>query len=165
MPSPGLAASIEDMRRLRWFLILGVVLAGCYKAASSSTSDTTREVRDHSRVGCLDVSVDRHSDLGTTAIVTFAFENRCGQPARVDLAWAQVIGRTAEGAELALIPTKREAAVTVGAHEQAEATLAYPNPAAPAPLGQLCVDIASLAQQTPARWRCFGNPEAVALRE
>ena len=148
------------MRRLRWFVVLGVVLAGCYKAASSSTSDTTREVRA-SRVGCLDVAVDRRTDLGTTAIVSYAFENRCGQTAQIDLGWAQVIGRTAEGVELALIPTKKQAAVTVGAHEQAEATLAYPAPTA---IGQLCVDVASLAQQTPAQWRCFGNPEAVAAR-
>jgi hypothetical protein len=152
------------MRRLRWIVALGVVLAGCYKAASSSTSDTTREVRERSRVGCLDVAVDRRTDLGTTAIVSYAFENRCGQPAQVDLAWAQVIGRTAEGVELALIPTKQTSSVTIGAHEQAETTLAYPNPAAPAMIGQLCVDVASLAQQTPAVWRCFGNPEAVASR-
>ena len=52
----------------------------------------------------------------------------------------------------------------IDAHAASEATLAYVNPAAPAPIGQLCVDIASLAQQTPAQWRCFGNPEAVAQR-
>jgi hypothetical protein len=152
------------MRRVRWIVVLGVVLAGCYKAASSKTTDTTREMREASRVGCLDVAVDRRTDLGTTAIVSYAFENRCGQAAEVDLGWAQVIGRTAEGAELALIPTKQVAPVMVGAHEQSQTTLAYQNPAAPAPIGQLCVDIASLAQQTPAQWRCFGNPEAVASR-
>lgn len=149
------------MRHLRWVVVLGVVLAGCYKAASSSTTDTTREVRDRSRVGCLDVAVDRRTDLGTTAIVSYSVENRCGQPTHVDLGWAQVIGRTAEGAELALVPTKQESSLTVGAHEQTETTLAYPAPTA---IGQLCVDIASLAQQTPAQWRCFGNPEAVATR-
>lgn len=156
------------MRRLRSIVVFGVVtggvLAGCYNAASSSTTDTTREVRERSRVGCLDVAVDRRTDLGTTAIVSYALENRCAQPAHVDLGWAQVIGRTAEGAEVALIPTKQAATVTVGAHEQTETTLAYPNPAAPTVIGQLCVDIASLAQQTPAQWRCFGNPEAVATR-
>ncbi|MBL9012601.1 MAG: hypothetical protein JNL83_00400 [Myxococcales bacterium] len=153
------------MWRVRTIVTFGVVLVGvltgCYKAASSKTSDTTREMREASRVGCLDIAVDRRTDLGTTAIVSYAFENRCGQPARVDLGWAQVIGRTAEGAELALIPTKQISAVTVGAHEQTEATLAYPAPTA---IGQLCVDVASLAQQTPAQWRCFGNPEAVASR-
>ena len=152
------------MRRVRTFVAFGVVLVGvltgCYKAASSKTSDTAREVRA-SRVGCLDVAVDRRTDLGTTAIVSYAFENRCGTTETVDLGWAQVIGRTADGAELALIPTKKEAAVTVGAHEQTQTTVAYPSPAA---IGQLCVDIASLAQQTPAQWRCFGNPEAVASR-
>ena len=37
--------------------------------------------------------------------------------------------------------------LTIEAHASSEATLAYVNPAAPAPIGQLCVDIASLAQQ------------------
>jgi hypothetical protein len=75
-----------------------------------------------------------------------------------------VIGRTAEGTELALVPTNKESAITVGPHGTGETTLAYPNPASPSPLGQLCIDVASLAQQTPAQWRCYGNPEAVAVR-
>jgi hypothetical protein len=148
------------MRHVRWALVVGVVLAGCaYKAASSN--DTTREVRDRSRVGCLDVGVDRHHDLGTTAVVSYSIENRCGEAANVDLGWAQVIGRTSEGAEIALVPTKHQSSVVVAPHGSGETTLKYP---APAPIGQLCVDIASLAQQTPAQWRCFGNPEAVASR-
>ncbi len=148
------------MRHVRWVLVVGVVLAGCaYKAASSN--DTTREVRDRSRVGCLDVGVDRHHDLGNTAVVSYSIENRCGETANVDLGWAQVIGRTSEGAEIALVPTNKDSAVAVAPHTTGETTLKYP---APAPIGQLCVDIASLAQQTPAQWRCFGNPEAVASR-
>jgi hypothetical protein len=151
------------MRRMRWVLVIGVVLAGCaYKAASSN--DTTREVRDRSRVGCLEVGIDRHRDLGNTAVVSYSFENHCGDAANVDIGWAQVIGRTAEGSEIALVPTKKESAVVVAPHGTGETTLVYLNPAAPAPIGQLCVDIASLAQQTPAQWRCFGNPEAVATR-
>lgn len=149
------------MRRLRWVIVVGVVLAGCaYKAASSS--DTAREATvDRNRVGCLDVGVDRRGDLGNAAVVRYAFENHCAEPANIDLGWASVIGRTAEGAELALIPTSKESAVTIEPHGTGETTLAY---AAPAPIGQLCVDVASLAQQTPARWRCFGNREAVASR-
>ncbi len=152
--------------RMRWvvavFLVLAV-LAGCAVKAASS-NDTTREVTDRSRVGCLDVGVDRRTDLGTTAVVRFAFENHCAQRTTVDLGWATVIGRTADGAELAMVPTRKESVVTIEAHDSGETTLAYQNPAAPAPIGQLCVDVASLAQQTPAQWRCFGNPEAVATR-
>lgn len=148
------------MRHVRWVPVVGVVLAGCaYKAASSN--DTTREVRDRSRVGCLDVGVDRHRDLGNAAVVSYSIENRCGETANVDLGWAQVIGRTSEGAEIALVPTSKQSAVAVAPHTTGETTLAYP---APTTIGQLCVDIASLAQQTPAQWRCFGNPEAVASR-
>ncbi|MBA3465673.1 MAG: hypothetical protein H0T46_37420 [Deltaproteobacteria bacterium] len=148
------------MRRMQWVLVVGVVLAGCaYKAASSN--ETTREVRDRSRVGCLDVGVDRHRDLGNTAVVSYSIENHCGQMQKIDLGWAQVIGRTAEGNEVALVPAKKESSVAVAPHATGETTLAYP---APAPIGQLCIDIASLAQQAPAQWRCFGNPEPVALR-
>ncbi len=149
--------------RMRWVLVVVAVLAGCAVKAASS-SDTTKEVTERSRVGCLEVGVDRRSDLGTAAVMRFAFENHCTQPRSVDLGWVSVIGRTAEGAELALVPTKQESAVTIEGHASGEITLAYLNPAAPAPIGQLCVDIASLAQQTPAQWRCFGNPEAVATR-
>lgn len=144
---------------MRWVVVAVAVLAGCaYKAASSS--ETTREVTSE-RVGCLDVGIDRRGDLGNAAVVRYAFENHCAQPASVDLAWASVIGRTAEGAEIALVPTHKQSQVTIAAHGSAETTLAYP---APAPIGQLCVDVASLAQQTPTQWRCFGDPEAVASR-
>jgi hypothetical protein len=146
--------------RMRWVLVVAAVLAGCaYKAASSN--DTTREVKDRSRVGCLEIGVDRRTDLGNSAVVRYAFENHCAQPANVDIGWANVIGRTAEGNELALLPAKKDSSVTIAGHGEGETTLAYP---APTSIGQLCVDINSLAQQTPAVWRCFGNPEAVALR-
>lgn len=146
--------------RLRWVLVVAAVLAGCaYKAASSN--ETTPERKDRSLVGCLEIGVDRRSDLGNAAVVRYAFENHCGTPANVDLAWANVIGRTALGNELALVPAKHESGVTIAPHGEGETTLAYP---APTPIGQLCVDVNSLAQKTPAVWRCFGNPEAVALR-
>ena len=147
--------------RMRWVVVVAAaVLAGCaYKAASSS--DTSREIKDRSRVGCLEIGVDRRTDLGNSAVVRYAFENHCAQPTSVDLGWANVIGRTAEGNELALMPAKKDSSVTIDAHGEGETTLAYP---APTSIGQLCVDINSLAQQTPAVWRCFGNPEAVAVR-
>lgn len=145
--------------RTRWVLVVAAaVLAGCaYKAASSS--DTSREIRDRSRVGCLEIGVDRRTDLGNSAIVRYAFENHCAQPTSVDIGWATVIGRTAEGNELALMPARIDGSVTIEPHGAGETTLAYP---APTPIGQLCVDINSLVQKTPAVWRCFGNPEAVA---
>ncbi|CAN5905589.1 hypothetical protein BH11MYX3_BH11MYX3_21830 [soil metagenome] len=149
--------------RMRWILVVVAVLAGCAVKAASS-SDTTKQVTERSRVGCLEIEVDRRTDLGPAAVMRFAFENHCAQTMSVDLGWASVIGRTADGAEVALVPAKKESAVTIEGHASGETTLAYGNPAAPAPIGQLCVDIASLAQQTPAQWRCFGNPEAVATR-
>lgn len=151
------------MRRVAVVIVVLGVLAGCAVKAASS-SDTTQKVAERSRVGCLEVGVDRRGDLGAAAVVRFAFENHCAQATAVDLGWASVIGRTSEGAELALVPTRKESILRIAPHATGETTLAYPNPAAPAPIGQLCVDIASLAQQTPAQWRCFGNPEAVAAR-
>jgi len=146
---------------MRWALLVVAILAGCAYKAGSAT-ETTREVTaERTTVGCLEVAVDRRHDLGTTAVVRYAFENRCAERATVDLGWAQVIGRTADGAELALVPTHAAGVVTIDPHTTGEAALAYP---APDTIGQLCVDVASLAQQTPAQWRCFGNPEAVASR-
>ena len=151
------------MRRVAIVVVVLGVLAGCAVKAASS-NEPTRPVSERSRVGCLDVGVDRRGDLGAAAVVRFAFENHCAQATAVELGWASVIGRTADGVELALIPAHKDSSLTIEAHASSEATLAYVNPAAPAPIGQLCVDIASLAQQTPAQWRCFGNPEAVAQR-
>jgi len=149
--------------RARFLVVVAAVLAGCaYKAASKTTEPNERTGRvDRSTIGCLEVGVDRRSDLGDAAVVRYAFANHCPSAAQVDLAWAQVIGRTADGAELALVPTKRASEIVVAPDGEAEATLLYPSTTA---IGQLCVDVASLAQQTPARWRCFGNPEAIALR-
>lgn len=155
---------------MRFALVVAVILAGCaYKAASST--ETTREVTSErpasrpTRVGCLEIGVDRRGDLGMAAVVHYAVDNHCEQAASVDLGWASVIGRTAEGAELALVPAHVEIALEVPAHGSRETAVAYPTPA---PIGQLCVDVSTLAprdhEAVSARWRCFGNPEAVASR-
>ena len=99
-------------------------------------------------------------------VVRYAVANHCARPVTVDLAWASVIGRTAEGAELALVPASASSATlaTIAPAGEHEATIAY---ASPASIGQLCVDVATIGstpEAVAATWRCFGNVISVTMR-
>ena len=160
-------------RVMRWAMLVVAVLAGCgaYKVASSppTASASPREKPDttsRTEVGCVEVGVDRRGDRELAPVVRYAVENRCARPVTVDLAFASVIGRTAEGTELALVPASASVAMTTtiapaGVHET---TVAYESPAS---IGQLCVDVASVASMpdaVKATWRCFGNVISVTMR-
>lgn len=109
-------------------------------------------------VGCLDVGIARRSDLdGTDAVVAYQFGNRCAEPAVVDLATANVVGRTADGQEVALAPydPKHEVrSLEVDGRWMGKEVLAYPSKVA---LVQVCVDAASIAHRPDAQWICFGG--------
>src|SRR5690606_3122588 len=114
-------------------------------------------------VGCLDLAIERQPDHGSSAVLGYTFGNRCDRPATVDLAWVHVIGLTAEGAEIALTPYDPAGelrALKIDGRLVGREAIAYP---APAPLGQVCVDVASIAQHKPARWLCFGSHESIAM--
>lgn len=114
-------------------------------------------------IGCLDVTIGRRADHGDWPVLEYAFGNRCDHAVVVDLAWTQVVGRTADGAEVALVPYDPKAEIRVlklDGRSQGTEALAYP---AEVSLGQVCVDAASIAQQKPARWVCLGNTFAVAM--
>lgn len=155
-------------------MLVVAVLAGCgaYKVASSPASASAAsatasgEVDTTSRteVGCVEVGIDRRGDRELGPVVRYAVENHCTRPIAVDLAWASVIGRTAEGSELALVPTvdgTRTLVPPTGSHE---ATITY---RASASIGQLCVDVTTIAstpEMIDATWRCFGNVISVTMR-
>jgi hypothetical protein len=155
---------------MRWAMLVVAVLAGCgaYKVASApqtASASTPQDTTSRTEVGCIEVGIDRRGDRELSPVVRYAVENRCGRPITVDLAWASVIGRTAEGAEMALVPAQTTATsatiVPSGVHE---ATVAY---ASPASIGQLCVDVTSIASSPDAidaKWRCFGNVISVTMR-
>jgi len=114
-------------------------------------------------VGCLDLAIERRPDHGSSAVLGYTFGNRCDRPAVVDLAWVNVIGRTSDGAEIALTPydPKSELRVLqIDGRLVGHEAIAYP---APESLGQVCVDVASIAQQAPAQWLCFGNHDSIAM--
>jgi hypothetical protein len=148
-------------RRLALILGIALAIAACaYKPASPQTPSQDF-VGQRTQVGCVDIAVERHVDRPSGAVLGYTFGNRCDHPAVIDLAWGTVIGRTANGAEVALIPDDPEAgAIHLDANQAGSRSIAYPSQDS---VGQLCVDVASLAQQKPAQWLCFGNPEAVAM--
>jgi hypothetical protein len=139
-----------------------LIVACAYKPGSFA-HNTHSFTGQRATVGCLDISVERRTDVGDWPVLDYTFGNRCDRPAPVDLAWTQVIGRTADGAEVALVPYDPKAEIRVlkidGRSSGSEA-LTYPTDVS---LGQVCVDVASLAQQQPAQWICFGSHTAVAM--
>ena len=149
--------------------VLGValVVVGCAYQPGSFNQPYTKKAFTGQRVtvGCLDVAVEREWDRGSWAVLDFSFGNRCDKAATVDLAWAQVVGRTTEGNEIALAPYDPKSELRVlrlDGRVSGREVLAYP---ADVSLGQVCVDVASLAHQKPAQWVCFGNLVAVAMAE
>lgn len=151
-------------------MLVVAVLAGCgaYKVASSpptaSAASIDEDTTSRTDVGCVAVGVDRRADRETGPVVRYAVENHCAQPITVDLAWASVIGRTAEGTEVALVPTAATTNATIPPAATHEATVAY---TAPASIGQLCVDVTTIGNVpdvVKATWRCFGNVVSVTMR-
>lgn len=116
-------------------------------------------VGQRATIGCLDVAVARRADYEHHAVLAYRFGNRCNQPVRVDLAGLAVIGRLADGREVALAP--HDPALELrplrldGRIAGGEA-IAYP---APEPVVQICVDAASIVRGQPARWMCFASAD------
>jgi hypothetical protein len=109
-------------------------------------------------VGCLDLGIARRINRDpNTAVVAYEFGNRCPGPAIVDLARANVIGRTVDGQEVALAPydPKQEVrALQIDGRMMGKEALAYPSEVA---VVQICVDAASIAHREGAQWICFGG--------
>ena len=148
---------------LRVLIASPFAIAACAYKPGSYQAPSRELVGKRTTVGCLDIAVDRRTDMGSAAVLGYTFGNRCDGPTVIDLAWVNVIGRTASGAEVTLLPydPKGElSALKLDGRAAGSEAISYP---APESLGQLCVDVASLAQTKPAQWLCFGNPEALAM--
>ncbi len=142
--------------------MVAATLAACAYKPGSYASKSHELAGQRTTVGCLDLAIDRRTDVGSSAVLGYTFGNRCDHPATIDLSWAHVIGRTADGAEIALAPYDPDGTLQPRALDSrgiGAETLSYP---ADQTLGQVCVDVASLAQARPAQWLCFGNPQAMA---
>lgn len=151
---------------MRSAVLVAAVLAGIAACAykPGSYASPTREFHGQRvTVGCLDLAIERRPDHGSSVVLGYTFGNRCDHPTVVDLAWVNVIGRTSDGVEIALTPydPKRELRVLqIDGRLVGQEAIAYP---APESVGQVCVDVASIAQQAPAQWLCFGSHHAVAM--
>lgn len=156
-------------------MLVVAVLAGCgaYKVAASPAPVSAENARGadetltRTEVGCVEVGVDRRADREMAPVVRYAVANHCTRPVSIDLAWATVIGRTADGSELALVAAPSDpsrSSATIPPNSEYETTLAYTSAAT---IGQLCVDVASITR-TPetvaTTWRCFGNVVSVTMR-
>lgn len=141
-------------------------LVGCAYQPGSFARAPHDFVGQRVTVGCLDIAVERRADLtiGTASrpVLGYQFGNRCDQPAVVDLGAVAVIGRSPEGAEVALRPYDprheiRPASLdgrSVGAE-----VLAY---ASDRTVFEVCADAAALAHEAPPRWLCFVAPPAAS---
>jgi hypothetical protein len=142
--------------------VVAATLAACAYKPGPHASSSRELAGQRTTVGCLDLAIDRRADIGSSAVLGYTFGNRCDEPAMIDLSWAHVIGRTADGAEIALTPYDPHGSLRpleLGGRGMGAETLSYP---ANQTLGQVCVDVASLAQTRPSQWLCFGNPQAMA---
>lgn len=138
--------------------VLSVALTACAYSPGSFSHFRQDFPGQRTTVGCIDLSVERRPDLTSGGtVLAYEFGNRCDRPATIDLANVAVKARTYTGKDLDLTPYDPEWQIRPlqidGRIAGAEA-IAYP---ADERLAEVCVDVASLTHQTPARWLCFGD--------
>jgi hypothetical protein len=139
-------------------IALACALVGCAYQPGSFTHAPQDFVGQRVTVGCLDVAVERRADAAVGPVLGYQFGNRCDRAALIDLGAVRVIGRSPQGADVALRPydPRREIhpAALDGRSVGAEA-LAY---ASDRPMLEVCADAAALAHAVPPRWLCFAAP-------
>ncbi|MGE0868573.1 MAG: hypothetical protein AB7P03_08425 [Kofleriaceae bacterium] len=141
-----------------WCVLAGS--SGCAYQPGSFVASGQPFVGMHMTVECLDVAIDRRDDIAQSPVLAFEFGNRCDRPATVDFASVVVIGRGADGHEHRLTPYDpghEIAALAVDGRRWGTEVIAYRGPDVRSQIDQVCVDVASLTQQAPARWLCVGS--------
>jgi hypothetical protein len=106
-------------------------------------------------VDCLDLAIERRPDLRDGCkVVSYAFANRCDQPATVDLAAVRVVGRARDGADIALVPydPKRELRpLVLDGRAAGREAIAY---GGGTDVASVCIDAASITRANGSRWLC-----------
>lgn len=148
--------------------VFASALAGCTAYQPSSFTrpggPASGFVGQRATIGCLDIAVERRADYDASAVLQYQLGNRCNRAVEVDLQQVPVVGRFADGEELALTPYDPDLEIRpvklAGRLVGAEA-IAYRTPR---PASQVCVDAARIerpagerafAAAPPARWLCF----------
>lgn len=137
--------------------IVLAALAGCAYQPGSFASSQRAFPGQRATVGCLDVAVERRTDLAIGPVLGYQFANRCDHPVTIDLAAVVVVGRNAQGADVGLRPYDPRAElhpVALDGRSVGAELLAYPADRA---IPQVCVDIATLAHQGTPQWRCLAT--------
>lgn len=151
----GIALLCLQVRRAAFVL----VLASCSKAyqPGSFAEGTADFSGEKMQVGCLDLAISRRPDMDQVAVLDYQFGNRCNHGTLVDLARVRVVGRALDGTERRLVPhdPRRELRpLKLDARTTGLEAIAYP---AESPSAQVCVDVASIVHEQPARWLCFAR--------
>jgi len=139
-------------------IALACALIGCAYQPGSFAHAPKDFAGQRVTVGCLDLAVDRRADLSIGPVLAYHFANRCDHPAMIDLASVAVVGRSADGRDLALRPFDPQAElhpVALDGRNVGGEAVAYP---AARPILELCVDAATLVHDRAPRWLCFGTP-------
>ena len=142
-----------------------LALAGCAYQPGSFHSVMQDFSGQQTTVDCLDLAVDRRPDLPDgSAVVRFAFGNRCDHPVVVDLASASIIGRTADGQHLQLTaydPRHEIQSMRIDGRAVGREALAFP---ADTTIDEICIDAASIAHGSSAQWMCLvSRPQTVEV--
>jgi hypothetical protein len=137
-----------------------LLLAGCAYQPGSFDSSLQRFKGQQATIDCLDLAVERRHDLPDgTAVVGYAFGNRCDYPTAVDLAAVPVVGRTTDGQQMPLSPydPRHEiATLRLDGRAVGREALAYPTDQ---PLAEVCIDAGTIAHGATAHWMCLSSQE------
>ena len=147
-------AHVDATRRL----VLGSVLLASCAYQPDSFSYAREPFRGfYLSVDCLDLAIDHRKRGGDSDVLAYEFGNRCDEPVVVDLAAARVLGRTDDGSEVELFafdPLREIRTLRIDGRAYGREAIEYPSGRM---LERVCVDAASIAHATPARWVCFNN--------
>jgi hypothetical protein len=143
---------------MRAQVAVGLALAGCAYQPGSFHSIQQPFAGKQATFGCLDLAVERRDDLPSgSAVVSYAFGNRCDHPAVVDLATIAVVGRTTDGRQLELTafdPRHEISVMRIDGRAVGREAIAYP---VDEPLSEVCIDAGSIARWASEQWMCFAS--------
>lgn len=147
-------AWVADMRAV----VLSVALAACAYRPGSFSYVSQSFPGQRTTVGCIDLAVERRPDLtGGGTVLAYEFANRCDHPATVDFTRLAVVARTYDGKDVKLEAFDPEAQIQpqqLDGRMAGKEAIAY---LADERLAEVCVEVASLAHEAPARWLCFAS--------
>jgi hypothetical protein len=147
---------------MNYSLVL-VALAGCAYKPGSFAYLQNEFSGQRATVGCLDVAVERQTDLAIGPVLAYRFANRCDHPLTIDLGAVAVVGRNAQGVEVGLPPYDPRAElhpVALDGRSIGAESLAYPADRA---ISQVCVDVATLVHQATPRWLCLASTTGIVV--